>query len=87
MKKNQNRSDSIQMKFYLKAAINFNYNFIKKETLAQVFPGKYCEISKNNFFTKHLRTTAFVLLKITRKSFSKIRISIYQKRIPSQTFP
>ena len=29
-------------------------NFIKKETLAQVFPRKFCEISKNNFFTEHL---------------------------------
>ena len=29
-------------------------NFIKKETLAQVFPCKFCEISKNNFFTEHL---------------------------------
>ena len=25
-------------------------NFIKKETLAQVFPGEFCEISKNTFF-------------------------------------
>ena len=25
-------------------------NFIKKETLAQVFPCEFCEISKNTFF-------------------------------------
>ena len=25
-------------------------NFIKKETLAQVFSGEFCEISKNTFF-------------------------------------
>ena len=25
-------------------------NFIKKETLTQVFPFKFCEISKNTFF-------------------------------------
>ena len=30
-------------------------NFIKKETLAQVFHYEFCEIFKNNFFTKHLR--------------------------------
>ena len=30
-------------------------NFIKKETLAQVFS---CEFSKNTFFTEHLQTTA-----------------------------
>ena len=32
-------------------------NFIKKETLAQVFSCEFCEISKNTFFTEHLRTT------------------------------
>ena len=30
-------------------------NFIKKETLAQVFPCEFCEIFKNTFFTEHLR--------------------------------
>ena len=33
-------------------------NFIKRETLAQVLSRKFCEISKNNFFTEHLWTTA-----------------------------
>ena len=32
--------------------------FIKKETLAQVFPREFCEISKKTFFTEHLETTA-----------------------------
>ena len=31
--------------------------FIKKETLAQVFSCEFCEISKNTFFTEHLRAT------------------------------
>ena len=30
------------------------YNFIKKETPAQVFSCEFCEISKNTFFTEHL---------------------------------
>ena len=30
-------------------------NFIKKETRAKVFPCDFCETSKSNFFTKHLR--------------------------------
>ena len=34
-------------------------NFIKKETLAQVFSCEFCETSKNTFFTEHLRATAF----------------------------
>ena len=29
-----------------------------KKTLAQVFSYEFCEIFKNTFFTKHLRTTA-----------------------------
>ena len=33
-------------------------NFIKKETLAQVFFCEFCEISKNTFFIEHLRNTA-----------------------------
>ena len=33
-------------------------NFIKKETLAEVFSCEFCEFSKNTFFTEHLRTTA-----------------------------
>ena len=32
-------------------------NFIKKETLAQVFSCKFYEISKNTFFTERLPTT------------------------------
>ena len=37
-----------------------NCNFIKKETLAQVFSCDFCEISKKTFFTEHLVTTASV---------------------------
>ena len=33
-------------------------NFIKNETLAQVFSCEFCEISKNTFFTEHLLATA-----------------------------
>ena len=35
-------------------------HFIKKETPTQVFFCEYCEIFKNTYFEKHLRTTAFV---------------------------
>ena len=33
-------------------------NFIKKETLAQVFSCEFCEISKNNFSTEHFQKIA-----------------------------
>ena len=35
--------------------------FVKKETLAQVFSCKFCEICKKTYFEKHLRTAALVL--------------------------
>ena len=33
-------------------------NFIKEETLTQVFSCEFCEIFKNTFFTEHLWATA-----------------------------
>ena len=33
-------------------------NFIKRETLAQLFSYEFCEIFKNKFFTEQLRVTA-----------------------------
>ena len=33
-------------------------NFIKKETLAQVFSYEVCKISKNTFFAEHIQATA-----------------------------
>ena len=38
---------------------NLARNFIKIETLAQVFSCEFCEISKNTFFTKYVGVTAF----------------------------
>ena len=37
----------------------------KKKALAQVFSCKFCEISKNTFFTEHLRTTASGMIHFT----------------------
>ena len=51
---------------YLCQSLFFNKieacNFIKKETLTQVFSRKCCEISKNTFFTEHLWETASVVV-------------------------
>ena len=35
-------------------------NFIKKETLAQVFSCEFCDIFKKTFFTEHLWATASI---------------------------
>ena len=48
--KNHTRSDS--------TCIPQVCNLIKKESVAQVFSCEFWEISKNTFFTEHLRTTA-----------------------------
>ena len=64
-------------------------NFIKKETLTQVFSCEFCEICKNIFFTEHFWTTAFdtqmkSMDKIhCKRSFLKISIKIPQSYISS----
>ena len=37
-------------------------NFIKKEYLAQVFFCEFCEVSKNTFFTEHLRWLLLLII-------------------------
>ena len=43
--------------YYIIILLLLYYNFIKKETLAQVFSFEFCEIFKNIFFTEHLWVT------------------------------
>ena len=38
------------------------WNFIKKETLAQLFSCEFCEISRNTFFAKHFRVKTPLLV-------------------------
>ena len=47
----------------------FFKNFIKKETVVQVFR----EISKNTFFTEHLQATAFCYYTITKSSMISLK--------------
>ena len=53
-------------------------NFVKKETLAQVFSCEFCKISKNTLFTEHLRTTAsnFINHKKNILEFFKTKIFV-----------
>ena len=44
-------------------------NFIKKESLAQVFSCEFFEIFKSTFFTEHLRATASGYLRISFRCF------------------
>ena len=43
------------------------WNFIKKETLAQLFSCEFSEISKNTLFTEHLRATTSVKIEMQVK--------------------
>ena len=51
----KDRARSCKYDGYHGALASMACNFIKKETLAQVFSGEFCEICKNTFFTEHLR--------------------------------
>ena len=42
------------------------YNFIKKETLTQVFSCEFCKIFKNTYFTEHLWTTASKVFSLSK---------------------
>ena len=76
---------------HLCQSLNFNFkacNFIKKDTLAQVFSCEFCKISKNKFFTEHPQVTASVaginqLLSFWQKchfiSGDKCHVNIYPK--------
>ena len=48
-------------------------NFIKKETLAQVFSCEFCKISNNSFFTEYLRATASVSTKEQKFTYCLFR--------------
>ena len=49
--------------------------FFQNETPTQVFSSEFCETFKNNIFTEHLRTTAFVFMEhifnIKKSKFSR----------------
>ena len=47
-------------------------NFIKKETVAQVFSYEFCEISKNTFFTEYLWEIASDSFSFSKQLFSEL---------------
>ena len=58
-------------------------NFIKKETLAQVFSCEFCKISKNTFYTGHLRTTASENTKALYSPFlSRVSYPVVSRHFP-----
>ena len=56
MKISQNLQENTCARVFVLIKIQV-WGVIKKWTLAQVFHCELCEISKNTFFTEHLRTT------------------------------
>ena len=59
---------------HLRQSLFFNYNFIKKETLAKVFSCEFCETSKNTFFTEYLWVTSFFFRKLVVSDLFQILI-------------
>ena len=55
-------------------------NFIKKETLAQVFSCGFSEISKSTFFTKHLWATASIFYRIPPAAASVVTRNTKHKK-------
>ena len=49
-------------------------DFIKKETLAQLFSYEFCKILKNTYFEKYLRTATSTKLRKGRKHDSQKRL-------------
>ena len=60
-------------RLFFNKVVGLACNFIKKETLVQVFSCEFWEISKNTFFTEHLR---WLLLKFSHWYFHKMVIWI-----------
>ena len=76
---NSQESTSARVSFLIK--FQPAYNFIEKETLAQLFSCEFCEIFKNSFFTELLWATASadilqnsceLLLLLETKSFYRL---------------
>ena len=61
-------------------------NFIKTETLAQVFFCEFCEISKNTFFIEHLWWLLFVFVKLQAHKLALL-INFNIKPMTCQTLP
>ena len=58
-----------------KVAGRYPSHFIKKETPTQVFSREICEIFKNTYFEKHLRTAAFAIIH-ERVNFTKNFVAV-----------
>ena len=57
----QNSQENTCARVSLLIKLQASRNFIKQETLPQVFSCEFCETSKNTFFTEHFRTTTSVI--------------------------
>ena len=58
---NSQKNTCARVTFQIKLQGPDAYNFIEKETLAQVFFCEFCEIFKNKFFTEHVWVTTLYI--------------------------
>ena len=71
---NSQGNTCIRVSFLIKLQLKA-FNFIKKETLAQVFSCEFCEISKNTFLTEHVWATASDELIFPFQTTAKLQVS------------
>ena len=71
-----------KIRFYIS---KIDFNFIKKETLPQVFSCEFYEIYRNTFFIEHLRWLLLLNI-IKQKNFHRSLSTIYNKQERNQEF-
>ena len=70
------RKTPVQEPLFKESCRPASCNFLKKETLAHVFSYEFCEISKNTFFTEHLRCFCNLL---NKTCFVKVLVNLRYK--------
>ena len=67
----------LYQRLFLNKVADLACNFIKKESLAQVFSGEFCEISKNIFFyrTPHVAASKIIVFKKIGDSLTNFTFS------------
>ena len=75
----QNSPENICAKVsFLKSCRTQVCNFIKKETLTQMFSCEFCEISESTFFTIHLPATACITMTSSKEALKVSKFNFCQ---------
>ena len=84
IKISQNSQENTRVGVSFLIKLQAAYNFIKKETLTQVFSCEFCEIFKNTILTEHLPATASsnsLFLLCSKKIILYVLCKLFTKQI------